>query len=109
MLKRENRLSNFRKKTKTQNFDSPLFKLKIFSDGENEKKFGFVVSKKIDSRAVVRNATKRVLKKALKNILGEIKNGTSGVIITKKGFYPKDEKTLTDTFYEYFKKAGKLK
>ena len=58
MLRKKNRLSRINVKAKSISFDTTLFKIKIFSNKEEKVRLGFVVSKKIDKRAVVRNKTK---------------------------------------------------
>ncbi len=109
MLKRKNRLLEIRRNTKSQNFDSPLFRIKVFSTSNGEKKFGFIVTKKIDKRAVVRNRTKRVLKRAVKNILENINGGVSAVVISKRSLENTDEKNVTEMLSGIFKKTGKIK
>lgn len=84
MLKKENRLSNLKRKVESKNYDTPLFKIKISQNSENKNRFGFVVSKKIDKKAVVRNQTKRVLKKAAKSFLGKISEDKDIIFVSKK-------------------------
>ena len=109
MLKKENRLSNLKAKVKSQNFETSLFKIKVFSKGNGITRFAFVVSKKVDNRAVVRNKTKRVLRKALKNILENIKNGQSVIIVAKNKIEFSQEQAAQQLLEQAFKKAGLLK
>ena len=109
MLKKENRLSDIRFKTKSQNFDSTLFKIKVFSNGGDAIKFAFVVSKKIDKRAVVRNQTKRVLGNAAKSILKKTKNGESIIIFAKTAISFSQEEETRNLLEQVFKKAELLK
>ncbi|HUD09914.1 MAG TPA: ribonuclease P protein component [Patescibacteria group bacterium] len=89
MLKRENRLTKIVRRTGGEKYSSALFNIKVFDNKENEARFGFVVSKKIDKRAVVRNRTKRVLRMVAEEFLKELV-GKDVVIIAKKSL------TLTD-------------
>ena len=66
----------------------------MFSIGEVTVKFAFVVSKKIDTSAVVRNKTKRVLKKAVKQLLTRVKNGYGIIIIAKSKLEFSQEETV---------------
>jgi ribonuclease P protein component len=109
MLKKINRLSNLRIKAKSQNLDTPLFNIKIFSGGEEEIKIGFVVSKKIDQRAVIRNETKRVLKKAAKQVLNKIKNGNKIIIFAKTKISFSEEGLVEKALEQVLKKAETLK
>ncbi|MDP3987614.1 MAG: ribonuclease P protein component [Candidatus Levybacteria bacterium] len=84
MLKTKYRLS-FRKKidfTHTKNF--PFFALKTASNKLLYSRFGFVVSKKVEKRAVVRNRIKRIFRKCLEDNLEEIKKGLDVLFIIKK-------------------------
>lgn len=84
MLKKQNRLANISRKNKGSIFTSPLFSIRV-SDSENkESKFGFVVSKKINKSAVLRNRTKRILKKIIKDNLEKVIPRKEVVIISKK-------------------------
>ncbi len=50
-----------------------------------ESRFGFIVSKKISKKAVVRNKIKRKMREAIKNNLSGIKKGFDVVIIALPG------------------------
>ncbi len=84
MLKKYNRLAGLKIRTKGQSLDTPLFKIKVFAGKNDELKFGFVVSKKIDKRAVIRNRTKRVLKNAARRYLKKAMAGQRLIIYAKK-------------------------
>jgi ribonuclease P protein component len=58
MLKKQNRLGKITKTKENKLFTSPLFNLRISDNKESQIKFAFIVSKKIDKRAVIRNQTK---------------------------------------------------
>lgn len=68
--------------------------------GDKEKKFGFVVSKKISKRAVDRNRIKRLLADAVKVNLEKVTEGTIGVFLPRK-------KMLGMKFEEVEKEAEK--
>ena len=92
MLKRENRLSKIIRGIGEKKYFSPLFQVRVSENKESTSRFGFVVSKKIDKRAVVRNRTKRVLRSAVGIFLNSLK-GKEIIIIAKKdlSFKEKDE------------------
>jgi ribonuclease P protein component len=83
MLKRQNRLSKIAKKTNGKRFFSPLFNIQVSGNNLNDARFGFIVSKKIDKRAVIRNTTKRVLQKAAEAFL-ESQRGQDIILIAKQ-------------------------
>ncbi len=82
MLKRENRLTPVRL-SNPRNISTPLFSLKIAKNDQSLNRFAFIVSKKIDKRAVVRNLLKRRLRSCIEEIFDNIKKGYDFV------FYPK--------------------
>lgn len=83
MLKRENRLPKiFFKKEKQLN--SSLFDLKIAKSGRSLSRFAFVISKKIDKRATVRNRIKRKFRNCIEENLSKISKGYDFLFILKK-------------------------
>jgi ribonuclease P protein component len=84
MLKKTYRLSSVRLKgpklLKSESFD-----LKYGVNNLEFPRFGFVIPKKLDKRAVVRNSIKRKLSKIIEEIFDRIKGGRDFV------FYPKSE------------------
>jgi ribonuclease P protein component len=92
MLKRENRLSKIIHRVGERKYFSPLFQVKISENKEEKARFGFIVSKKIDKRAVVRNKTKRVLREAVKIFIDKLLGKDIIIIARKKlSFKEKDE------------------
>lgn len=59
----------------SQTYKTPFFLLKIRSNNSTRSRFGFTVSKKIDTRAVVRNQSRRKLQMTLHELLPKIKPG----------------------------------
>lgn len=104
MLKKESRLpkTKFRAE-KSLSLQSLV--LKIAANNVGISRFGFVVSKKIDKRAVLRNRIKRTLRNCLQECLAEIKPGIDFLFIVKK--IP--EKTICLEIKEILKKENYLK
>ena len=82
MLKRENRLTLVRL-SNPKNISTPFFSLRIEKNDQNLNRFAFIVSKKIDKRAVIRNSLKRKLRSCIEEIFDNIQKGYDFV------FYPK--------------------
>ncbi|MBI2443161.1 MAG: ribonuclease P protein component, partial [Candidatus Levybacteria bacterium] len=57
-------------------------------------RFAFVVSKRIDKRATVRNQTKRVFRQAAEQILPSIPLGYDMLFIARKALQKKDREPL---------------
>lgn len=94
MLPKRYRLSDFvNVKKKGRKVFGPLFGLLILRGKEEsggEPEFGFIVSKRIDKRAVVRNKIRRRLGQALLPFLSKTKPGIKIVFLAKKALVDKD-------------------
>lgn len=84
MLKRKYRLPVRAKITRPSSHKSQTFLLKIHKNDLSLSRFGFVIGKKIDKRAVVRNKTKRVIRSCIEELLPKIKNGYDMLFILQK-------------------------
>jgi len=110
MLKKENRLK------KKKDFDSvykkgktiagKLIFLKILKNNLDINRFGFVVSKKISKKAVIRNKTKRKLREIIKKEI--IKKGFNIIINTNPEILNKDYNEIRLEIRNLFKKAKLL-
>lgn len=103
MLKKINRLPKalFRNEKK---ISSPAFDLKVRKNGELVSRFGFVVSKRIDKRATVRNKIKRKIRYCIENKLEEIVKGYDFLFIVKK-----NENLSCDIILSQLKKENLVK
>ena len=88
MLKRENRIRLKKEFTEVKNkgriLYSPLFGFLTYKENDDQKKFGFIVSKKISKRAVDRNKIRRILSEVVRKNLEKFKDGTRIIFLTKK-------------------------
>ncbi len=109
MLKKQNRLARIVRTKKDKLFTSPFFNLRVLDNQENRVRFAFIVSKKIDKRAVVRNKTKRILRSLVEEIIASIKEGKDFVLVAKKRLEPEQKTVVFNSLQELFKKADVLK
>lgn len=88
MLKRENRIRLKKEfaeiKNKGRVLYSPLFGFLTHKENDDQKKFGFIVSKKISKRAVDRNKIRRILSEVVRENLERFENGIRIIFLTKK-------------------------
>ncbi|MFH1308467.1 MAG: ribonuclease P protein component [Patescibacteria group bacterium] len=106
MLRKQNRL---KKKT---DFDSVYKKgytiagklvfLKVLKNKTQNSRFGFIVSKKVSKKAVIRNKIKRRLRSIVKNI--DIKNGIDVIITTNPEIVEKTYQEIKLEMEDLFKK-----
>ncbi len=83
MLAREFRLTDF-PKAHFKQISTKFFDMKFTSNDENFSRFGFVVSKKVDTRATVRNKLRRKVRQPFEKIFDNIKGGYDFVVYPKK-------------------------
>lgn len=84
MLQKKYRLSSKSKLVNASSIRAPYFLLKAAPNGLSYNRYGFVVSKKIDKRAVIRNKIKRKARKCIEDKLRNIQGGYDMLFIIKK-------------------------
>ena len=98
MLPKENRLhtdKEIKDLVKTgQTFFLPETVIKYKVNKEEITKFGFIVSTKVDKKAVVRNKVARHFREVARELLPNIKSGYSVLIIAKKRVLELDFTTI---------------
>jgi ribonuclease P protein component len=101
MLRKRYRLPIKIKLTHSSVSRSETFLLKISQNKLSFNRFGFIISKKIDKRAVVRNRTKRLIRSCIEEISGKIKQGYDMLFIIQKSVVDKNR-------YEFYNEIEKL-
>ncbi|MBI2613944.1 MAG: ribonuclease P protein component [Candidatus Levybacteria bacterium] len=109
MFKRENRLVSGVRFNNSYNFTVPQFVLKAKKNGLTLNRFGIVVSKKIDKRAVGRNRIKRMLRDILRELDGNMIPGHDILVITRIGVLEKTKEENQSIIKEALAKAGLMK
>ncbi len=84
MLKRKYRLPASAKLGKGETVSAKHFILKIADSKLTYPRFAFVISKKVDSRAVVRNKIKREMTNSIQKMIDKVKPGKDILFILKK-------------------------
>ena len=83
MLKKQNRLKDF-KLASFRQIKSSSFSLKVGKNTKELNRFAFVVTKRIDKRAAMRNRLKRVVRSCIEEIFDKIEKGQDFIIYPKK-------------------------
>src|SRR5258706_9881333 len=73
---------------------TPLFVLKVAKNDFLYNRYGFVVSKKIDKRATVRNRVKRVIRSCFEELNTRLVQGQDFLVIIKREAVGKEFITL---------------
>jgi ribonuclease P protein component len=79
--------------------------LKVNNNSLEESRFGFVVSQKVNKKAVVRNKIKRRLREIIINRKNFIKKGLDVIILAKKGA---EQRTFLETQEELTRLLKKI-
>jgi ribonuclease P protein component len=109
MLKRQNRLDKNVKFVNPPALTCPLLVLKKKENGLELNRFGVIISKRIDKRAVVRNSLKRIFRDAFANLEKKINIKHDILIITKKEVLSKKKEEIGLVLKNAFEKAGIIK
>lgn len=93
MFRRKFRLP--RNKIKFTDFlNTPLFSLKFKDNNLLYNRYAFVVSKKTDKHATVRNKIKRLFRSCVEDLDGQIQKGYDMLFILKKEILGKDREII---------------
>ena len=111
MLPKENRLTDdydFRRvKRLGKSYQCPLFKLGVAPQKvSGPSRFGFVISKKIDKRAVVRNRIKRLLREVVRSNLEKIPDGFDVVFVVRPSIVGKNYEEVSSEFDKVLSKVS---
>src|SRR3989344_7942960 len=109
MFKRENRLVRGVRFKNSYSFSVPQFVLKKRKNGLLLNRFGIVVSKKIDKRAVVRNKVKRIFRNVLSDLNSNMISGHDILFIVKIGSLNKSGEEINISVKNALEKAGLIR
>jgi len=110
MLPKINRLTKKRDFEKVfkkgKRFGKDFLVLKLKENNLKESRFGFIISRKISKRAVLRNKIKRRLSEIVKMELKKMKKGIDAALIVCPGLEKKNFREMEEILNKLFKKAG---
>lgn len=84
MLKKKYRLGRPAIFKNSHIINSQFFTLRVVKNNLLYNRYGFVVSKKVDKRATVRNKLKRQASSCIENMVDKIKRGHDILLVIKK-------------------------
>lgn len=108
MLKKQNRLDVVQSGN-METASSPLLVIKFSKNNLTFNRFAFVISKKIDKRAVGRNALKRKLSSSIEEIFDNIVFGYDFVLYPKKDIINLDKEAIKIQMQKAFEAKNLLK
>lgn len=104
MFKKALRLPKSIRFTKENQISSNFFLVKIAENKTGSNRFGIIVSKKIDKRAVERNRIKRQIRRSIEENEKKLSSGKDLLVIARSGIRDKETKEISEEFKRIFKK-----
>ncbi len=108
MLRRKYRLIG-RLSKRSNIFSTPYFNLKLAQNSLPQSRFGFIVSKKIDKRAAVRNRIKRILRSCAEENLESIKGGYDFAFVLKSPIVGENRTVICESVNVLLKEQNLIK
>lgn len=108
MLKKRNRLSAHVRLKNPSVKNLSIATLRIAHNNLAYNRFAFVVSKKIDKRATVRNRIKRQIRFCIEQVLEQLEPGYDMLIIIRKEALQIDSKNYCSLVHQVLKKETLL-
>lgn len=105
MLTKDKRLKNPISKN-SNSFSFRFFNIRKFENSKPTSRFGFVVSKKVDKRAVVRNRAKRVLRSCVEERVSVIEPGFDFLFVLKPDIVHATREELEKDLDSFFTKGS---
>ena len=96
MLSQPNRLPSSQRLLKSKFKKTPLFSVKYAQNDLAVSRFGFVVRKTVDKRAVVRNRIRRVFRSCIEEKLQTLATGYDMLFFLEKGIMDKSHDEVSN-------------
>lgn len=109
MLKRRYRLGAGTRLKNATSVKTPFFTIFISSNSLPESRFGFIVSKKVDKKATVRNSVKRKVRAGIESQLEQIKSGHDMLFVVRKNVLSQSTEDIKKAVTEALTKNSVLK
>lgn len=104
MFKKGLRLPKNIRFTKENQISSNFFSIKIAENKLESNRFGILISKRIDKRAVIRNKIKRQIRRCIEENENHLLVGKDLLIITRPGIKNIETREICESLMEAFKK-----
>ncbi|MCL5432500.1 MAG: ribonuclease P protein component [Patescibacteria group bacterium] len=109
MLKKKFRLSASLSLRQAKTVDSALFKIRFLKNNLSFNRFAFVVSKRVDKKAVVRNKIKRILRECVQKNIDDLNTGYDILFLAKSGLKEKEPEIISESIINTLRASNLLK
>lgn len=96
MLTKKNRLAQRVRLQHPASFKTSLFTIKIAPNNLPDSRFGVIIAKRIDKRAVARNRMRRLIQTSIAHLLPDMKSGYDMLVIVHKNFAESTENVVQE-------------
>src|SRR2546430_17218642 len=103
MLQKKYRLPAATRLSHPTAFSTPTFFLKVSRNNLTQSRFGFVVRKSVDKRAVARNRIRRLFRSCIEEMLAEIPSGNDFLFLLKGRILEMKREDLYNEVHAFFK------
>jgi ribonuclease P protein component len=93
-------------KDQGRHYQTPFFTLVYLAGRKTPSQFAFVLSKRVDKRATMRNKTKRLLAGSVRDIIGQSAEGYWLIFLVKPTAINQSKEVLSSAIEEAFSKIG---
>jgi len=88
-----------------RSFSTQFFLIKVIENGLGLNRFGIIVSKKIDKRAVARNRIKRLISSCIEELYKDMGFGYDMLFIVKRSALGKTREEFLEAMKDIFRKV----
>lgn len=108
MLKTMYRLPAHVKLVQVTHYKTPFFQLRVARNTLPHNRYGFVVSKAVDKRAVVRNTIKRMIRAHMEQLHTQLTQGDDFLFVLQKPALTAEKTALRASLVTTLQKGGYL-
>lgn len=103
MLQKQYRLPASIRLRNSQAYSFPFFSLRITNNELSSNRYGFIVRKTVDKRAVVRNRIRRVFRSCIEELNPQVRGGKDMLFILNSKLLEMKREDLYNEVHSFFK------
>lgn len=109
MLPKQYRLPSSTRLKQARFYKTALFSVKVAPNNLEQNRFAFLVRKKVDKRAVVRNRIRRVFRSCIEEMLSELQPRQDMLFLLERGIMDKPREELFQELKAFLQEKHLLK
>ena len=89
--------------------NSDLMSIRVLTNGMENTRVGFIVSKKVSKKAVLRNKIKRIFREVMRGNIGKMKGGFDVIVTAKGKIFEAQSEEIDETMKRLLEKSNLFK